>query len=364
MAGTLVKKVMLRIAADDGDTEQKLDKISAKADELGRKHPDLKVKINTAAASAKLAALRMELKRTDDEAKTGESRFGALGQALNIGLLGGIGGGIGEMSMFQKVMMGLNLATGLGEPLVAGLTVAVGGLSAGLVSAGAGLGVFGLVAKSVWSGVSTNISSATAALNKMSSARTLKQQTADAKAFSAALKGLDPGQKSLVIGAANAASGWHSFVQSAAGGVASVLVPALNLVPRALQLAKGFLGPVEGALRGVVGDGQQGPEQRGVHLVHSRCCRSNAGPMITKLAVAIGHVAVGIGGILRAFMPMAQKMGSGLDSTHGEVRQVGLDAVRALRVPVADVDVQVGDPDGGLDDQEPGRALIRSSSRR
>ena len=322
MAGTLIKKVMLRIAADDGDTEQKLDKISAKADELGRKHPDLKVKINTAAASAKLAALRMELKRTDDEAKTGESRFGALGQALNIGLLGGIGGGIGEMSMFQKVMMGLNLATGLGEPLVAGLTVAVGGLSAGLVSAGAGLGVFGLVAKSVWSGVSTNISSATAALNKMSSARTLKQQTADAKAFSAALKGLDPGQKSLVIGAANAESGWHSFVQSAAGGVASVLVPALNLVPRALQLAKGFLGPVESSLRGIVADVSKGLDSKGFSSFIGML-QKNAGPMITKLAVAIGHVAVGIGGILRAFMPMAQEMGHGLDDITGKFAKWG-----------------------------------------
>jgi len=49
---TLVKKVMLRIAADDGDTESKLDKISAKADELARKHPDIKIRIDSAAASS------------------------------------------------------------------------------------------------------------------------------------------------------------------------------------------------------------------------------------------------------------------------------------------------------------------------
>ena len=190
------------------------------------------------------------------------------------------------------------------------------------MSAGAGLGVFGLVAKSVWSGVSTNISSATAALNKMSSARTLKQQTADAKAFSAALKGLDPGQKSLVIGAANAASGWHSFVQSAAGGVASVLVPALNLVPRALQLAKGFLGPVEGVAARRRRDGRKGLNSEGFTSFIAML-QKNAGPMITKLAVAIGHVAVGIGGILRAFMPMAQEMGHGLDDITGKFAKWG-----------------------------------------
>ena len=58
---TLVKRVMVQLTADDADAEAKLDAISAKADELAAKNPDLKVKIETAAASAKMAVFRQEL---------------------------------------------------------------------------------------------------------------------------------------------------------------------------------------------------------------------------------------------------------------------------------------------------------------
>lgn len=150
MASTVVKKVMLKIVADDGDSEAKLDKISEKADELGRKHPDIKVKIDSAAASAKLAVLRRELKDTSKDAEEGKNRFGALGQAVNLFATGGLSGGIGDMTMFQKVMAGMNVATGLGEPLIAGLAVAVGGLASGVTSAGLGLGAYALVVKEAW----------------------------------------------------------------------------------------------------------------------------------------------------------------------------------------------------------------------
>jgi hypothetical protein len=60
--GTQVRRVLLQIETDDGDTEEKLDRISARADELAEKHPELKVKIDSAAAAAKLSVLRAELK--------------------------------------------------------------------------------------------------------------------------------------------------------------------------------------------------------------------------------------------------------------------------------------------------------------
>ena len=62
MAGTLVKRVLLQVTADDGDAEAKLEAISLKADELKEKHPELKVRIDTAEAQAKMAVLRAELR--------------------------------------------------------------------------------------------------------------------------------------------------------------------------------------------------------------------------------------------------------------------------------------------------------------
>ena len=82
----LVKKVTLKITADDGDTEVKLDSITRKADELAAKHPELKVKIDTGAAAAKMAILRKELKDTGNqerdtgkESETLKGRLAALG---------------------------------------------------------------------------------------------------------------------------------------------------------------------------------------------------------------------------------------------------------------------------------------------
>ena len=58
---TQVRRVLLQVSTEDGDSEAKLDAIAAKAEELGKLHPEMQVKIDTAAASAKLRVLRAEL---------------------------------------------------------------------------------------------------------------------------------------------------------------------------------------------------------------------------------------------------------------------------------------------------------------
>lgn len=60
--GTQVRRVLLQVETDDGGTEEKLDRITAKADEMAAKHPEMKVKITAAADAAKLSVLRAELR--------------------------------------------------------------------------------------------------------------------------------------------------------------------------------------------------------------------------------------------------------------------------------------------------------------
>lgn len=67
VSGTLVKRIMVRITADDMDADEKLDAITRKADELAEKNPELRVKIDTAAAQAKMRVLRDELKAATAE---------------------------------------------------------------------------------------------------------------------------------------------------------------------------------------------------------------------------------------------------------------------------------------------------------
>src|ERR1700722_1438523 len=70
VSGTLVKRIMVKITADDMDADEKLAAITAKADELSAKNPELKVKIDTAAAAAKMRVFRDELKASMSAAVT------------------------------------------------------------------------------------------------------------------------------------------------------------------------------------------------------------------------------------------------------------------------------------------------------
>lgn len=310
MAATLVKSVMLKITSDDGDTETKLERISKKADELAAKHPELKVRIDAGAATAKMAVLRKELKDTGAQSVSARDRLGALGGALNTLTLG-LSSGWGEMTMFQKAMAGLNIATGVGEPLLAGLTVTVGGLAAGLAAAGAGMGVFGLVAKGVFSQLQSNITAVAAAQAKIDSGDTGKALAKDYKAIGAALHGLTGPQKALVTTTVEAQRQWHQFTTSATAGLNTVLLPAIRLLPQALALIKPFLAPVEQALQGLVHQAGLAMGSSGLKSFVAMLA-SNSGD-IYQFADAAKNVAKGIGGIIKSFMPFSGTMLMGLD---------------------------------------------------
>jgi hypothetical protein len=261
MAGNLVKKVMLKIVADDGDSEEKLDRISEKADELGRKHPEIKVRVDAAAASAKVAVLRRELKDAGKDAEQ-PHHFS----------LSGIMPAIGEMSMFQKVMLATNIATTFAEPLMAGLTVVVGGLTSALAAGGIGLGAYGL-----------------------------------------ALEGLiKSGYKPLTGAISGAKKEWESWSESLAKPVAAPVIGLLHQVPGLLKDITPFAKSAASALTGLVHQLSAGLQSSGFQdWLHS--ILPEVKPVITGLGQAIGHIVVGIGGIIKAFAPVGPVIIGGLD---------------------------------------------------
>ena len=280
----LVKKVTLKITADDGDTEVKLDDITRKADELAAKHPELKVKIDAGAAAAKMALLRKEMKDTSKEADRSGGGFRAAAMGLS-----GFGDSMklfsADSSMAGKMMAGLSLATGLLEPVAAGAIVGGGGLGAAAVATGAGLGIFGLVAKGVVS----------------------KVEAADT-----ANKHLTGSLGQLQAGLGQAKSQWSAFVTAASPGVTSVIAGGLRLLPEALSLMKPFLAPVESALRSItseVGKAAKSPFWQSFDKILA----GHAGGDIKSLGGIIGHIATGLAGIVKAFTPMASTILRGLD---------------------------------------------------
>jgi phage-related protein len=306
MAGNLVKRVMLKIVADDGDSEEKLDRISEKADELARKHPDIKVRIDSAAASAKLAVLKGEMRAAADEAN--KDNGGGFMSGLR-----GLVPAIGEMSMFQKVMLGVNLATTFAEPLIAGVTVAVGGMASGLVAAGAGVGVFGLVAKGVYSQVSSQIQNYNADMLAAQEATSKTAKAQDELKAKDAFNGLSASQKEFAQGIVTIQGDWQHFVTENTAGVASIMHQGMGLLPGLFKDLQGFLPGTEAAIHHIISDLGTGLKsssfQSFIHML-----QDNAGPALEKTAGIIGHLFVGIGGIIKAFMPEAQSMLGGLDS--------------------------------------------------
>ena len=279
-------------------------------------------------AAAKALGADIAIRRLADAEADAAKKAG--GAKVSIGGLAGEITGFGaattaassKSSMFARALAGINLASGVLEPALAGVAVAAGGLASGLAAAGAGLGVFGVVAKSVVTEASKAATAYAAAQAKMSAASTPAQRAAALKAEQAAMAGLSPAVKTLAGELGHAQGQWKKFTDAAAPGVVSVIGQGLGLLPKILADMKPFLAPVETALHGIIGQLNTGLSSAGFKSFIDLLAK-NTGPAITKIATAVGNVVVGIGGILRAFMPTSQVMLGGIDKITAKFREWG-----------------------------------------
>src|SRR5262252_3912492 len=107
-----------------------------------------------------------------------------------------------KANMATRVMAGLNLATGLAEPLVSSLVVAMGALTAATAAAGAGLAAYGLAVMP--------------AFTKIKNAMKLQQQAgagsaAAQKKFRQEMKDMPPVLKAVMKALDNARNGWTKW---------------------------------------------------------------------------------------------------------------------------------------------------------
>src|SRR6266702_136610 len=283
--------------------------------------------------------------------KAGRETSGALNQVgVSVRKLSGEFTGLGAAedaisakgNKFKLVLAGINIASGVAEPALSGLVVAVGGLAAGFASAASALGAFGLVAKanitaasdaatkasaaqtahtaavaaanskySQAMGVATNKAqrhaAATARLNALQSA-----QAAKIRATTIAYAGLSPAQVGLSKSIGAMQDKWAAFTRSFApmlNRIASTVKPLFGTILAGIGKLAASGGTAIQALLPSLGKAlNSGGFQKFISMLSS-----NAGPAIVKLGIAIGHIAVGIGGILTAFMPVSQGMLSGID---------------------------------------------------
>lgn len=328
------KKASVTVNVHSGNTKAQLDEITAKANALGIKNVTFKVKADTSQATRKMA---------EAKAESDTLRGSLLGTALAFTGFGDVAGtASSDAGMFSRVLAGASAATGVLEPALAGLVVSVGGLASGVTAAGVGLGVFGLVAKQVFTTANTAATAAQTAQTQyanavqkanlkyeqsLNSATSAKQKQAAAtahtnalqsaeltrtQALSTAYQGMSQQQITLANTIGNVKNEWQSFITAATPGVTGVLDKGLGLLPGIFKDMALFLRPVETALTHVIQQVGTGLKSSGFQSFVKELA-ANTGPAIEKLATAIGHVVVGIGGILHAFMPMSQGVLSGLD---------------------------------------------------
>ena len=253
MASTMVRRALLKITADDGDTELKLDKISAKADELAAKHPDLKVRIETAAASAKLAVLRQELKDTAKQADDTGFSLSALGKKLTD--LTSKMKDKGGPSWLGPALVGVGAGGGGILTSLLGVTAGAAAGLGGAAIAGAGaLAAFGAVAKPVLSQALTAEQAVQKAQDTYNSsiAAGTKRATAyqtEQKAINMAYAEMSPAQIGLSKQLGAMANSWHNLKAAETPVVAGALQPWL----RSVTDLTGKLGPIIGAVSPVIG---------------------------------------------------------------------------------------------------------------
>jgi phage-related protein len=300
------KSVRLFLLGDNRDARAKIDEVDVKADELSAKHPELKIGIDTAAAAERLAILREELKGVNREAEQGPSKLSVMGSALTRFATGGVASSFKELSLLQKGLIGVQALVAIGPAPVMILGTALGGLAAGGLAAGAGLGVFGLVAKTVFSESATAASTYVQAMNATGKAR-----AALMKKFSQDTAGMSADQKRLTINMASFTQSWQGFANSNIKFINPVAEEALGALPDIFDRLQPFLAPTSKALVQIIDEIDKGASSAGFGRFVGDFAKAS-GPNLLNIAHSIGNIVAGLGDLLHAFLPVSTTMTGGL----------------------------------------------------
>lgn len=288
-SGTLVRRVLLQINADDGDTEEKIDRISAKADELGAKHPDLKVRIETAAASAKVAVLRGELRglaRDEEEAAGG----GFLSRIFGMGGSGSGGGGLFGMGSLTAA---LPLITGGLEAAL----VEVTGLVSGFAAAGAGAGAFALLAMPAFRKVSGAYSQISADQQAYDRALTKTSRNDALKHLRQDWASLSPAERNAVEGVRSLTGEWGKMSKAFEPAAFEVFSGFLRLAGKLLPDVTPFAKTFATVLSGLLGQAGRFAGSKGFKDWLEQFHKLE-GPSVKAIGEGIGRVATSIGNLL------------------------------------------------------------------
>jgi phage-related protein len=252
------------------------------------------------------------LKRQSKTAK--ESRGGILSLA---GTITGFGDAADAASSrgnkLKLTMAGINLATGVAEPAISALVVTVGALGSGLVAAGAGLGVFGAIAGSAVKSMGKQLQQISKLQEKLGTpGQTAAQAAAIQKQITEAQKGFDEQFGAAAKGIEHFQKAWHKLQDDSQKPVLNIIGRGLELLTAQIPKLAQFLPPVERALNHILDRLSAGFKSKGFDDFLAALAKAS-GPVTEHLGNALINIAIGIAGIVKAFLPMSQTVFAGLD---------------------------------------------------
>jgi hypothetical protein len=298
-------------------------------------------------AAAKALAADIAIRRLDDALKDSSKSTG--GARAGFASLAGEVTGFGAASdaatsggnKFKLALAGLNLASGVLEPALAGVVVAAGGLAAAFSAAGAGVIAYQVALKPLLS-QTTDVMKAQAALDKAQAtaqanyAAAIKSGVSAKTADAARTKAMTAAQQqyNLAVAAAPAPvrefaravedtkSGYTAWADSLARPVLSPLSTALKIVEPALKAITPLVRVTAGAFGMLVTEISRKVDAGGLTSVVTTVL-PHVRDTILDLGHAAGNVAAGIWGILKAFMPVSGQITAGVVKLTAKFKEWG-----------------------------------------
>jgi len=297
----------------DANAEQvtaEIQRLLAELRRLDASSPDIDVDIDTAGAATELAKLRAELAAMRDETvkvRVNDSEVRRARTSMEEFRNSSIQASRSVNSIAAAVL-------GLGTALIPLGAVAAGGVMAlvgALTAAGIGVGLFGLVANTVFGETKQALKDLKKSTDAYNAATTDKERDAALEKTKEIMEGLDPATRGMVQAILDFKAAWRSFsmqfqpqiFQIAQEGLKGLttLFPAIS--PIVKGAADAFLFLERSAIRAL-----QGPFWQSFFTMIGR----NVGPIMSDLGLAIGNLIEGFAALVMAFMPMTRSFTGGL----------------------------------------------------
>jgi hypothetical protein len=213
-------------------------------------------------------------------------------------------------TMFLKVLGAVNVATGVGEAAVSALTVTVGSLAAGLTSAGAGAGAYGIALMGL-----LKQEAALQKAQKLAVGGTKAQK----QAYQDMLKSVPPAVRQFNKAFDQMTQGYSRWSDALAKPVLAPLIGGMKLASPMLKAITPLVRAEAGALGELMDELARKVQGGGLERFVSTVL-PYVRPITLSLVHALANTVGGLWGVIRAFLPFSTEVTGGLEKMTARFR--------------------------------------------